>query len=114
MTSTATTTSGTVRRAAEPSPLLPTDALPPGQHFIAGEFRPGTTNETQSVVDPCTEATICEVAQGTAADADAAVLAALEAKEAWGRTLPKKRRRSFWPSPTVWPRTQTCWPGSKH
>ena len=91
MTSTATTTSGTVRRAAEPSSLLPTDALPPGQHFIAGEFRPGTTNETQSVVDPSTEATICEVAQGTAADADAAVLAALEAKEAWGRTLPKKR-----------------------
>ncbi|MEV7135953.1 aldehyde dehydrogenase family protein [Arthrobacter sp. NPDC093128] len=91
MTSTATTTSGTVRRAAEPSSLLPTDALPPGQHFIAGEFRPGTTNETQSVVDPSTEATICDVAQGTAADADAAVLAALEAKEAWGRTLPKKR-----------------------
>ena len=91
MTSTATTTSGTVRRAAEPSSLLPTDALPPGQHFIAGEFRPGTTNETQSVVDPSTEATICEVAQGSAADADAAVLAALEAKEAWGRTLPKKR-----------------------
>ena len=91
MTSTATTTSGTVRRAAEPSPLLATDALPPGQHFIAGEFRPGTTDETQAVVDPCTEATVCEVAQGTAADADAAVLAALEAKEAWGRTLPKKR-----------------------
>jgi aminobutyraldehyde dehydrogenase len=91
MTSTATTTPGTVRRAAEPSSLLTADALPPGQHFIAGEFRPGTTNETQAVVDPCTEATICEVAQGTAADADAAVLAALEAKEAWGRTLPKKR-----------------------
>ena len=91
MTSSATTTSGTVRRAAEPSPLLRTDALPPGGHFIGGEFRPGTTEETQSVVDPCTEATICGVAQGAAADADAAVLAALEAKEAWGRTLPKKR-----------------------
>jgi len=91
MTSTAITTSGTVRRAAEPSSLLPVNALPPGQHFIAGEFRRGTTLETQPVVDPATEATICEVAQGTAADADAAVAAALEAKESWGRTLPKKR-----------------------
>ena len=91
MTSTATTTSGTVRRADEPSSLLAADALPPAQHFIAGAFRAGTSNETQAVVDPCTEATVCEVAQGTAADADAAVAAALEAKQAWGRTTPKKR-----------------------
>jgi aminobutyraldehyde dehydrogenase len=91
MTTTATTASGTVRRGKDPSTLLPAGALPPGQHFIAGEFRAGTTSETQVLVDPCTETTICEVAQGTAADADAAVAAALEAKQAWGRTLPKKR-----------------------
>jgi aminobutyraldehyde dehydrogenase len=90
MTSTATI-SGTVRRATEPSPLLATDALPPGQHFIGGQFRAGTTDETQALVDPCTEATIYEVSQGAAEDADAAVAAALEAKQAWGRTLPKKR-----------------------
>lgn len=91
MTTTATTTSGTVRRSADPTPVFDTEALPPGQHFIDGEFRPGASGKTEAVVNPCTEATICEVAQGTAADADAAVLAALQAKEAWGRTLPKKR-----------------------
>jgi aminobutyraldehyde dehydrogenase len=91
MTTTATTISGTVRRSTTTEPIFATEALPPGQHFIAGEFRPGFTDEKQAVVNPATEATICEVAQGTAEDADAAVLAALEAKEAWGRTLPKKR-----------------------
>ncbi|MBT2515676.1 aminobutyraldehyde dehydrogenase [Arthrobacter sp. ISL-30] len=91
MTSTATTTSGTVRRATEPTPILAIDKLPPGQHFISGEFRAGAGNESQAIVDPCTEAVICEVAQGTAADADAAVGAALEAKESWSRTLPKQR-----------------------
>jgi aminobutyraldehyde dehydrogenase len=91
MTTTAVTASGTVRRSTDPTPIFATDGLPPGQHFINGEFRPGITDEKQAVIDPCTETIICEVAQGTAADADAAVLAALQAKEAWGRTLPKKR-----------------------
>lgn len=91
MTSTATTISGTVRRATDSSPILTVEELPPTQHFIGGQFADGTGNETQSLVDPGTEETICEVPQGTAEDVDAAVLAALEAKEAWGRTLPKER-----------------------
>ncbi|MCU1566350.1 MAG: aldehyde dehydrogenase family protein [Pseudarthrobacter sp.] len=91
MTTTAITGSSTVRRSTDADPIFDTNDLPPGRHFIAGEFRPGTAAETQRVVNPCTEATICEVAQGTAADVDAAVTAALAAKEAWGRTVPKKR-----------------------
>jgi aminobutyraldehyde dehydrogenase len=91
MTTTATTTSGTVRRGTGTTPILASEALPPGQHFIAGGFRPGITGEMQAVVNPCTEAIVCEVAQGAAGDADAAVLAALQAKTAWGKTLPKKR-----------------------
>lgn len=91
MTTTATSVSGTVRRGTTADPIFATEALPPGQHFINGEFRPGITDEKQAVVNPVTETMICEVAQGAAEDADAAVLAALQAKEAWGKTLPKKR-----------------------
>lgn len=88
---TATTLSGSVRRGTDPSPIFELDQLPPGKHFIAGEFRAGASGETLAVVNPCTEAVICEVAQGVAEDVDVAVAAALEAKEAWGRTLPKQR-----------------------
>ncbi|MET3934479.1 aldehyde dehydrogenase family protein [Arthrobacter sp. OAP107] len=91
MTSSATTISGTVRRPTEATPLLAAGELPPTQHFIAGQFQPGAGNESQEIVDPCTETTICAVPQGTAADVDTAVAAALEARQAWGRTLPKER-----------------------
>ena len=91
MTVAATTTSGTVRRAAEASQLITADELPPRQHFIAGEFRSGASTTSQPVVNPVTESEICQVAEGTAEDVDDAVLAALEAKEAWGRTTPKHR-----------------------
>src|SRR6059058_5491007 len=91
MTTTATTTPGTVRRATDPSPLLAAGELPQGQHFIAGQFHAGTSGETQAIVDPSTEAVICQVAQGTVEDADAAIQAAFDAKEAWGRTVPKHR-----------------------
>lgn len=91
MTSPATTTSGTVRRATDPSALITAEELPPGQHFIAGQFRPGADNGSLAVVDPCTEDTICDVLQGTTADADTAVAAAVEARRSWGTTTPKHR-----------------------
>ena len=91
MTSPATTTSGTVRRATDSSALLAADQLPPGQHFIAGQFRTGTDNGSAAVVDPATENTICEVLQGTTADVDVAVSAAVEARREWGSTTPKHR-----------------------
>ncbi|HKU12110.1 MAG TPA: aminobutyraldehyde dehydrogenase [Sinomonas sp.] len=90
MTSAAVTVSGVVRRATDPSPLLAAGELPPGQHFIGGKFVPGA-GESLAVVDPCAEETICEVAQGTAAEVDDAIAAALEARESWGRTVPKAR-----------------------
>lgn len=91
MTSPATTTSGTVRRATDPSALITAEELPPGQHFIAGQFRTGADNGSLAVVDPCTEDTICDVLQGTTADADTAVAAAVEARRSWGATTPKHR-----------------------
>ncbi|WP_454812899.1 aminobutyraldehyde dehydrogenase [Paenarthrobacter nitroguajacolicus] len=91
MTTTATTTDSAVRRGPADTSLFSAEALPPLQHFIDGAFRAGRGTETQAIVDPCTEAVICEASQGTAEDVDAAVAAALAAKGSWGRTTPKKR-----------------------
>ena len=91
MTTEVSTSTGAVRRSPEAAPLLDASSLAPTRHFIAGEFRDGLGSESQAIVDPCSEETICEVSLGTAADVDAAVAAALDAKQAWGRTLPKKR-----------------------
>jgi len=43
------------------------------------------------VIDPSTECTIAQVAEGTAEDTDAAVAAASAAKDAWGGLSPKER-----------------------
>ncbi|WP_120520358.1 aminobutyraldehyde dehydrogenase [Arthrobacter celericrescens] len=91
MTSTAATISGAVRRATDAAPIFAVEQLPPAQHFIGGQFRPGAGSETQPLENPATGEIICEVAQGVAEDADAAIAAAVAAKEAWGRTLPKQR-----------------------
>ena len=91
MTTEVTTGPAAVRRIADATAICEAAALPPTQHFIGGEFRDGLGSETQAIIDPCSEETICQVSQGTAADVDAAVAAALEAKETWGRTLPKAR-----------------------
>ncbi|MFK0006342.1 aldehyde dehydrogenase family protein [Paenarthrobacter sp. NPDC090520] len=89
MTIDVTTNQATVRRGT--GAISEAGVLPPTTHFIAGAFRDGLGTDTQAVVDPCSEETICQVSQGTAADVDAAVSAALEAKASWGRTLPKQR-----------------------
>ena len=68
------------RRCAGPSAtagLLQEDDLPPGQHFIDGAFRPGRSGTSIDVVDPSSERTITQVAEGTVEDTDAAVAAAV-------------------------------------
>ncbi|MFJ4027361.1 aldehyde dehydrogenase family protein [Paenarthrobacter sp. NPDC089989] len=89
MTIDVTTNQATVRRGT--GAISEAGVLPPTTHFIAGTFRDGLGTDKQAVVDPCSEETICLVSQGTAADVDAAVSAAVEAKASWGRTLPKQR-----------------------
>lgn len=91
MTSSTTRTPVTVRRADDPSALVGADQLPPAAHFIAGRFQSGSGSKTLAAIDPCTEATICEVPMGEAADVDQAVSAAIEAQREWGRTTPKHR-----------------------
>ncbi|MCR4488020.1 aldehyde dehydrogenase family protein [Micrococcus luteus] len=91
MITSAPTLTSTVRRAADGAPLLDPAALPPRQHFIGGRFRAGADDGAAAVVDPSTGQTICAVPQGSAEDVDAAVAAAVDAQDAWGRSTPKHR-----------------------
>ena len=65
--------------------------LPPAGHFIDGAFVEAPGADALPIVDPASEETIAEVANGTAADVDRAVAAAVRAKDAWGRLVPKER-----------------------
>ncbi|RZK59254.1 MAG: aldehyde dehydrogenase family protein, partial [Rhodococcus sp. (in: high G+C Gram-positive bacteria)] len=68
------------------------DDLPPTQHYIAGAFDAvDNSGPRTDVVDPSTEQVIAAVPQGTAADVDRAVAAAVAAKNDWARLVPKDR-----------------------
>ncbi len=49
--------------------------------YIGGEWRDATGGGTLSVIDPATEESLCEVADGTPEDAMAALQATLAAEE---------------------------------
>jgi aminobutyraldehyde dehydrogenase len=79
-----------VRRAGEAT-TFDTTLLPPDGHFIDGAFRGTADAELLDIADPASEQVIARVVQGTAADVDLAVAAALRAKTPWGRIVPKER-----------------------
>ena len=79
-----------VRRARGARAFDPA-SLPPAGDFIDGSFRDTPDAELLDVVDPASEEVIARVAQGTAADVDAAVAAALRARPAWAGLVPKER-----------------------
>jgi 5-carboxymethyl-2-hydroxymuconic-semialdehyde dehydrogenase len=55
---------------------MSTPTITAQRHYIAGEFRDGAEGRTFETLNPATNEPIAEVAQGTAADVDAAVAAA--------------------------------------
>lgn len=59
--------------------------------LIGGSWREAASRETLTVEDPATGETIAEVADGTAKDALAALGAAADAQEEWGRFAPRER-----------------------
>ncbi|MEU6645158.1 NAD-dependent succinate-semialdehyde dehydrogenase [Saccharomonospora sp. NPDC046836] len=63
----------------------------PTQLFIDGKWQDSADRSTFGVDDPGTEQRLCEVADGQATDAEAAVEAAAAAQEAWARTPPRER-----------------------
>jgi succinate-semialdehyde dehydrogenase / glutarate-semialdehyde dehydrogenase len=66
------------------------DAVPKGL-FIGGEWRPAASGKTFPVEDPATGASLCDVADGDATDAIAALDAAASAQEAWAAHPPRER-----------------------
>ena len=69
--------------------------LPPARHFIDGAFAASPDAVLLDVVNPASEEVITAVANGTAADVDRAVAAAVRAKDAWGRLVPKERSETL-------------------
>ena len=74
------------------------DAVP-RQLLVAGEWRPAATARTFAVEDPALGTPLCEVADGDAADATAALDAAVDAQPGWAAVPPRQRgeilRRAF-------------------
>ncbi|MFG2888147.1 aldehyde dehydrogenase family protein [Streptomyces sp. NPDC048248] len=79
-----------VRRNAEAVPSSAAD-LPPARHYIDGSFLDAPHERFTDVVDPCTEEVIARIPEGSAADVDRAVAAALSAQEQWARMVPSDR-----------------------
>ena len=71
----------------------------PKQLLIGGEWRDATGGATLAVEDPSTGEAICEIADATPEDAQAAIDAAAEAQADWAATSPNERgevlRRAF-------------------
>src|SRR5579872_2375926 len=71
----------------------------PKELFIAGAWRPAEGGAWLAVEDPATGQTLCEIADGTPADAVAALSAADEAQAGWAARAPRERgeilRRAF-------------------
>src|ERR1700733_11125369 len=63
----------------------------PTDLFIGGKFRPASDGGRFDVYDPATEEVIASVADGTTADAIAAVDAAGDAFEGWAGRTPRER-----------------------
>jgi succinate-semialdehyde dehydrogenase/glutarate-semialdehyde dehydrogenase len=66
------------------------DAVPK-ELYIGGEWRPASEGATLAVEDPSTGETLCEVADATVADSQAALAAAAEHQPEWGRHAPRER-----------------------
>src|SRR3989440_3678330 len=63
----------------------------PKQLYIGGAWRDGAEGATLPVEDPATGETLCEVADGTPDDADAALAAAADKQAEWAETPPRER-----------------------
>jgi 1-pyrroline dehydrogenase len=65
--------------------------LPAAGHFVDGRTTQGSTGRSIDVVDPSRGTSFTSVAEGSAADVDRAVAAALRAQPAWAARVPKER-----------------------
>jgi succinate-semialdehyde dehydrogenase / glutarate-semialdehyde dehydrogenase len=68
----------------------------PNQLFIGGEWRDAGGGATLAVEDPATGEPICEIADATPDDAQAAIDAAADAQADWAATSPNERGEILW------------------
>jgi len=68
----------------------------PKQLFIGGEWRDAQEGGKLAVEDPSTGEALCEIADGGAEDAKAAIDAAAEAQPEWAATPPNERGEILW------------------
>src|SRR5436190_15615186 len=66
------------------------------QLYIGGEWRDASGGETLAVEDPATGEALCEIADGTAEDAKAALDAAVAKQAEWAATPPNQRSEILW------------------
>jgi succinate-semialdehyde dehydrogenase / glutarate-semialdehyde dehydrogenase len=66
------------------------------QLYIGGQWRDASGGETLAVEDPATAEALCEVADGTAEDARAALDAAVAMQAEWAATPPNERSAILW------------------
>jgi aldehyde dehydrogenase (NAD+) len=78
--------------APAPESVRPTIRASYG-HFIDGRFVASKSGRRFPTINPATEETLAEVAEGTAADVDRAVSAARAAFRRWSRTKPTERAK---------------------
>jgi succinate-semialdehyde dehydrogenase / glutarate-semialdehyde dehydrogenase len=68
----------------------------PNQLFIGGEWRDASGGAKLAVEDPATGDAICEIADATPDDAQAAIDAAANAQADWAATAPNERGEILW------------------
>lgn len=83
--------SSAVRASSSAQPLCSAQEVPPSRHFVNGDYVSSTTNRVLDVVDPCSETVLCHSSDGSGEDVDRAVAAAVAARDAWARRVPKDR-----------------------
>src|SRR5215208_4948954 len=66
------------------------------QLYIGGEWRDASGGDTLPIEDPATGETLCDVADGTQEDAQAALDAAVSKQAEWGATPPNERSAILW------------------
>jgi succinate-semialdehyde dehydrogenase/glutarate-semialdehyde dehydrogenase len=64
--------------------------------YIGGEWRDASGGGTLEVEDPSTGETLCEIADATPEDAEAALDAAVTVQPEWGATPPNERSEILW------------------
>ena len=80
-----------IRRSQAPEKLISAEDLAPGEHFIDGAFRAGSSGAVTDVVDPCNGEPITSSRRRHGRGSRRRRGGAVAAKRQWGSLVPKER-----------------------